>query len=99
MRTINFKQIEIKGIDGTPKTVDIARDMANVLYYQTNSIAAVSVALDIYKTGCAELDAETAAAVKAVVKQNFTAIVQLALNPILEDIINGRADAHTVQDQ
>jgi hypothetical protein len=99
MRTINFKQIEIKGIDGTPKTVDIARDMANVLYYQTNSIAAVSVALDIYKTGRAELDAETAAAVKAVVKQNFTAIVQLALNPMLEDIINGRADAHTVQDQ
>ncbi|SES89161.1 hypothetical protein [Prevotella sp. kh1p2] len=97
MRTINFKEVEIKGIDGTPKTVDIARDMANVLYYQTNSIAAVSVALDIYKTGCAELDAETAVAVKAVVKQNFTAIVQLALNPILEDIINGRADAHTVQ--
>lgn len=97
MRTINFKEVEIKGIDGTPKTVNIARDMANVLYYQTNSIAAVSVALDIYKTGCAELDAETAVAVKAVVKQNFTAIVQLALNPILEDIINGRADAHTVQ--
>ncbi len=99
MRTINFKQIEIKGIDGTPKTVDIARDMANVLYYQTNSIAAVSVALDIYKTGCAELDAETAAAVKAVVKQNFTAIVQLALNPILEDIINGKANAHTLSHQ
>lgn len=99
MRTINFNKVEIKGIDGTVRTVDIAKDMANVLYYQTNNIAAVSVALDIYKTGCAELDAETATAVKAVVKQNFTAIVQLALNPILEEIINGKTKIHPDSDQ
>lgn len=99
MGIINFKEIKLKGIDGTVQTVNIAKDMANVLYYQTNNIAAVSVALDIYKTGSAELDAETAAAVKDVVKRNFTAIVQLALNPILEDIINGRTGTHSISDQ
>lgn len=88
MKTINFKKVEIKGIDGSLQMVDIASDIAQVLYYNTNSIAAVSVALDVYKTGCANLDKETAAAVKAVVKQNFTAIVQIALNPILDEIIN-----------
>ena len=49
METINFKELEIKNIDGTTQKVDIAKEMANVLYYSTNSIAAVSTALDIYK--------------------------------------------------
>lgn len=88
MKTINFKKVEIKGIDGSLQMVDISSDIAQVLYYNTNSIAAVSAALDVYKTGCANLDKETAAAVKVVVKQNFTAIVQIALNPILDEVIN-----------
>lgn len=85
---IDFRKIELKKIDGTTGKADIAKDLANVLYYQTNSIAAVSMALDIYKTGQADLDKETAIAVKEVLKKNFTAIVQLALNPILDEIIN-----------
>lgn len=87
MKKINFKEIEIKGIDGNVRKANIAGDLANALYYQTNSIAAVSAALDIYKTGEAELNAETAAAVRAVLRSNFTAIVQLALNPVLDEII------------
>jgi hypothetical protein len=94
METINFKELEIKNIDGTTQKVDIAKEMANVLYYSTNSIAAVSIALDIYKVGRATLDAETAIAVKEVLKKNFTAIVQLALNPILDEIINADAATH-----
>lgn len=89
MNTINFKQLKIRGIDGKPKTVDIAADMADVLYYNTSSIAAVSTALDIYKTGQAALTPETAAAVKAVVSRHFTAVVQIALNPLLDAVING----------
>ena len=94
METINFKELEIKNIDGTTQKVDIAKEMANVLYYSTNSIAAVSTALDIYKVGRTTLDAETAIAVKEVLKKNFTAIVQLALNPILDEIINADAATH-----
>ena len=94
METINFKELEIKNIDGTTQKVDIANQLANVLYYGTNSIAAVSTALDIYKVGRATLDAETAIAVKEVLKKNFTAIVQLALNPILDQIINADAATH-----
>ena len=30
---INFKELEIKNIDGTTQKVDIAKEMANVLYY------------------------------------------------------------------
>lgn len=86
---IDFRKIELKKIDGTTGKADIAKDLANVLYYQTNSIAAVSTALDIYKTGQADLDKETATAVKAVIKQNFTAVVQIALNPLLDAVING----------
>jgi hypothetical protein len=94
METINFKELEIKNIDGTTQKVDIANQLANVLYYSTNSIAAVSTALDIYKVGRATLDTETAIAVKEVLKKNFTAIVQLALNPILDEIINADAATH-----
>lgn len=32
METINFKELEIKNIDGTTQKVDIAKEMANVLY-------------------------------------------------------------------
>ena len=42
METINFKELEIKNIDGTTQKVDIANQLANVLYYSTNSIAAIS---------------------------------------------------------
>ena len=76
-------------IDVTTGKADIAKDLANVLYYQTSSIAAVSTALDIYKTGQADLDKETAAAIKAVVSRHFTAVVQIALNPLLDAVING----------
>lgn len=86
---IDFRKIELTKIDGTTGKADIAKDLANVLYYQTSSIAAVSTALDIYKTGQADLDKETAAAIKAVVSRHFTAVVQIALNPLLDAVING----------
>ena len=86
---IDFRKIELTKIDGTTGKADIAKDLANVLYYQTSSIAAVSTALDIYKTGQADLDKETAAAIKAVVSRHFTAFVQIALNPLLDAVING----------
>ena len=86
---IDFRKIELTKIDGTTGKADIAKDLANVLYYQTSSIAAVSTALDIYKTGQADLDMETAAAIKAVVSRHFTAVVQIALNPLLDAVING----------
>ena len=86
---IDFRKIELTKIDGTTGKADIAKDLANVLYYQTSSIAAVSTALDIFKTGQADLDKETAAAIKAVVSRHFTAVVQIALNPLLDAVING----------
>ena len=86
---IDFRKIELTKIYGTTGKADIAKDLANVLYYQTSSIAAVSTALDIYKTGQADLDKETAAAIKAVVSRHFTAVVQIALNPLLDAVING----------
>ena len=86
---IDFRKIELTKIDGTTGKADIAKDLANVLYYQTSSIAAVSTALDIYKTGQADLDKETAAAIKAFVSRHFTAVVQIALNPLLDAVING----------
>lgn len=80
---IDFRNIQVKDIDGKSSTVDIAKILGNAIYKQTADLGELELAQNIYKNGEVELSTEQAEHVKEYVKSNFIAVVQLAVNEAL----------------
>lgn len=85
---IDFRNIEVRDIDGNKSTVDVSKELGNVIYKKTADIGELELAREIYKQGEAEVDAEKAHIIVKYVNETFLAFVKEAICPVLEDIIN-----------
>lgn len=89
---IDFKNINIKDIEGKETTVNIAKDLAKVLYNTAVVKEGLDIAKDIYNNGEVEVDINLAKAIKQLINGNFLAVVQEALNPVLDSIIDSKTE-------
>lgn len=80
---IDFRQIQVKDIEGNNSTVDIAKMLGNTIYQKTADLGELELAQNIYKYGEVELSPEQAERIKEYVKSNFVAVVQIAVNEAL----------------
>jgi len=80
---IDFRNIQVKDIEGNNSTVDIAKMLGNAIYQKTADLGELELAQQIYKNGEVELSMEQAERIKEYVKTNFVAIVQAAVNEAL----------------
>ena len=80
---IDFREIQVKDIEGNNSTVDIAKMLGNTIYQKTADLGELELAQQIYKNGEVELSMEQAERIKEYVKTNFVAIVQAAVNEAL----------------
>lgn len=55
---VNFKNIQVKDIEGNNSTVDIAKMLGNVIYQKTADLGELELAREIYKNGEVELTQE-----------------------------------------
>lgn len=84
MMKIDFSQVPIRDIDGNMMTVDISRELGNMMYLQAQDIAVADLGHDIYHKKVVELTHEEAQWVKGYVEHGFKAIVKRELTPLLE---------------
>lgn len=83
---IDFKNIVIKDIDGKESTVDISKELATVLYNSSVSLEALDKAKELKETGKLDVTEDMKAAIKQIVTNNFYAVVQVAVNKLLDSI-------------
>ena len=80
---IDFREIQVKDIEGNNSTVDIAKMLGNAIYQKTADLGELELAQRIYKNGEVELSTDEAERIKEYVRTNFVAVVQLAVNEAL----------------
>jgi hypothetical protein len=83
---IDFSKIEIKDIEGNIQSVDISKELGNMMYYGEQDIAVADLGHEIYHKKEVELTKETAQKVKEYIEQGFKAIVKRTLMPMLDSI-------------
>lgn len=80
---IDFRNIQVKDIEGTIIPFDLSKELGNTIYQQTADLGELELAQNIYKNGEVELSTEQAERIKEYVKTNFVAVVQIAVNEAL----------------
>ena len=80
---IDFRNIQVKDIEGNNSTVDIAKMLGNAIYQKTADLGELELAQTISKNGEVELSTEQAERIKDYVRTNFVAVVQIAVNEAL----------------
>ena len=80
---IDFRNIQVKDIEGNNSTVDIAKMLGNAIYQRTADLGELELAQNIYKNGEVELSTDLAERIKEYVRTNFVAVVQVAVNEAL----------------
>ena len=80
---IDFREIQVKDIEGNNSTVDIAKMLGNAIYQRTADLGELELAQNIYKNGEVELSTDQAERIKEYVRTNFVAVVQVAVNEAL----------------
>lgn len=80
---IDFRNIQIKDIEGNNSTFDISKMLGNAIYQKTADLGELELAQNIYKNGEVELSPEQVESIRKYVKNNFVAIVQIAVNETL----------------
>ena len=81
---IDFSSVQIKDIEGNAQSVDISKELGNMMYLNAQDIAVADLGHDIYHKGEVSLSREQAEVVKQYVEKCFKAIVKRELIPVLD---------------
>lgn len=85
MKTIDLSKLKIQMIDSSIMEYDLSKELAEVIFKTTQSLAEHSFCLDLYKNPVVELTDENKAIIEKYVEQYFKAFVQIAVNKLLND--------------
>ena len=77
---IDFREIQVKDIEGNNSTVDIAKMLGNAIYQRTADLGELELAQNIYKNGEVEVSPEQAESSKKYVSTGFVAFVHVSAN-------------------
>lgn len=83
---IDFSKVQVTDIEGQPMTVDVSKELGNMMYLNAQDIAVADLGHEIYHKKEVDLSKEQAATVKAFVEQGFKAFVKRHLIPILDKV-------------
>ena len=84
MKTIDLSKVTIQGIDGKETTIDVAKELAQVIFANTQSIEEHSFSIDLYKNPIVDLTDENKAIIKEYTEKYFKAFVQVAVNELID---------------
>ena len=85
MKTVDLSKLQIEMIDGSIIEYDLSKELAEVIFKTTQSLAEHSFCLDLYKNPIVELTDENKAIIEKYVKQYFKAFIQVAVNRLLNE--------------
>lgn len=83
---IDFSRVRIKDIEGRLITVDLSKELGNMMYCGAKDIAVADLGHEIYHRKEVELNSVQAKIVKTYVEKGFSAIVQRDLLPLIDKV-------------
>lgn len=85
MKTVDLSKVEIQLLDGSTIEQNMAKELAEVIFQNTQSIAEHAFCMELYKNPVIELTEENKAIVEKYTRQYFKAFVQVAVNKLLNN--------------
>ena len=82
---IDFSNIMIEDIEGNKVSVDVSKELGNMMYLGATDIAVADLGREIYHKKEVELTKEQAKFVRGYVDTKFKAILKRTLLPMLDD--------------
>lgn len=83
MKTIDLSKVTIHGIDGKEATIDVAKELAQVIFANTQSIEEHSFSIDLYKNPIVELTDKNRDTIEKYIDMYFKAYVKIAVKKML----------------
>lgn len=83
---IDFSKIEVKDIEGNIVTVDISKELGNMMYLGAQDIAVADLGHEIYHKKEVEIGKKEAEYIKNFVERGFKAVLKRELLPMLSKI-------------
>lgn len=83
MKTIDLSKVTIQGIDGKEATIDVAKELAQVIFANTQSIEEHSFSMELYKNPVVELTDDVKGIIEKYIDGYFKAYVKIAVKKML----------------
>ena len=83
MKTIDLSKVKIEGIDGKEIVIDVAKELAQVIFANTQSIEEHSFSMELYRDPVVELTDEVRGIIEAYIEKYFKAYIKIAIKKML----------------
>ncbi len=80
---IDLSKVKIEGIDGKEITLDVAKELAQVIFANTESIEEHAFSLELYKSPLVELTDRNREIIEKYIEKFFKAYVKIAIKKML----------------
>lgn len=85
MKTVDLSKVKIEMLGGEITEHNVAKELAEVIFRNTQSISEHSFCMELYKNPIIELSEENRLILNKYIKQYFKAFIQIAIDKILEE--------------
>ena len=83
MKTIDLSKVTIIGIDGKEIIVDVAKELAQVIFANTQSIEEHSFSMELYRNPVVELTDDVRGIIEKYIDGYFKAYIKIAIKKML----------------
>ena len=83
MKTIDLSKVKIEGIDGKEIIIDVAKELAQVIFANTQSIEEHSFSMELYRNPVVELTDENKAIIEGYIEKYFNAYIKIAIKKMM----------------
>lgn len=84
---IDFRKITVQDVDGNKSTVDVSKELGNIIYKNTPDLGELEFAQEIYKSGEVDIDEARAEIIRRYMDVGrFFAFVKAGINEELNSI-------------
>lgn len=83
MKTIDLSKVTIQGIDGKEIIIDVAKELAQVIFANTQSIEEHSFSIELYKNPVVELTDRNREIIENYIEKYFRAYIKVAIKKML----------------
>jgi hypothetical protein len=83
MKTIDLSKVTINGIDGKEVTIDVSKELAQVIFANTQSIEEHSFSIELYQNPVVELTDRNMEIIEKYIEKYFKAYVKIAVKKML----------------
>lgn len=83
MKTVDLSKVTIHGIDGKEIIIDVAKELAQVIFANTQSIEEHTFSMELYRNPVVELTDEIKGIIEKYIDGYFKAYIKVAIKKIM----------------